>query len=127
LSVNTRHHLSQTNLATYQKGVYYLGLNFLIVFPLTLKGQARNIYFLSKSLTVIVFGNLPKILHFNKLFCVLVKCFGDFFRHKLCLHKVVSVTHQCCVGSKKICVKLIRVSIWVNLGRLSDKSRLYLV
>lgn len=78
-------------------------------------------------LLFIVFGNLPKILHFNKLFCILVKCFDDFFGHKLCLHKVVSVTHQCCVGSKKIYVKLIGVSIWVNLGRLTDKSQLYLV
>jgi len=73
-----------------------------------LKMHARNIYFLAISLTVILFGNLPKILHFNKLFCIFVKCFCAFFRHKLCLQKVVSVFHQCCVGSKKIYVKLIK-------------------
>ena len=64
--------------------------------------HARNNYFLTNSLIVIVFGNLPKILHFDKLFCILFKCFGDFFRHKLCLHKVLIVTHQCCMGSKKV-------------------------
>jgi len=69
-----------------------------------LKMHARNIYLLAISLTLTVFVNLPKILHFNKLFCILVKCVGDFFRHKLYLHKVVSVSHQCCVRSKKICV-----------------------
>jgi hypothetical protein len=85
-----------------------------------LKMHARNIYFLANSLTVTVFGNLPKILHFNKLFCILVKYFSDFFKHKLYLHKVLC-------GIKENMCELIGVSIWVILGRLTDKSQLYLV